>query len=177
MKLLLQLYFSFFKIGLFTIGGGLSMLPMLEREVVVRRRWVTKEEILDFYAVGQCTPGVIAVDVSAFVGYRCKKALGAILAPFAVISPGFGVMLLLASVLQRLSSFPAFQSAFAGMRVALCALIAANVWRLLRESVKNPWQLALAVAAFLTVALFGASPAWAVLGAGLLGLVRVKKRA
>ncbi|MDR3313430.1 MAG: chromate transporter [Oscillospiraceae bacterium] len=172
MKTLLQLYFSFFKVGLMTFGGGLSMFPMLEREVIDRRKWCTKEEILDYYAVGQCTPGIIAVDVSAFIGYRLKKTLGAVIAPLGVISPGFGIMLLLATVLQQVADYPAVQSAFVGVRVAVCALITVSVVNILRESVRNLWQLAVALLAFVVVAVFGANPAWVVLGAALLGLAQ-----
>ena len=175
MKTLFQLYCSFFKVGLMTFGGGLSMFPMLEREVIVRRKWVTKEEILDYYAVGQCTPGIIAVDVSTFIGYRLKKTPGALIAPLGVISPGFVIMLLLATVLQQLSAFPVVQSAFVGIRVATCALITASVVNILRESIKNWWHFALAVISFVVVAVFGANPVWVVVGAVILGIVRVKK--
>ncbi|MDR2525418.1 MAG: chromate transporter [Oscillospiraceae bacterium] len=178
MKVLLQLYWSFFKIGLMTFGGGLSMLPMLEREVIERRKWCTKDDMLEYYAIGQCTPGIIAVDVSAFIGYRLKKVLGAIVAPLGVISPGFALVLMMATVLQRFAEYPAVQSAFVGVRVAVCAMITVSVTRILRESIKNWLQLALALAAFAAVAMFGSNPAWVVLGAALLGLAagRLERR-
>jgi chromate transporter len=175
LKLLWQLYISFFKVGLFTFGGGLSMFPMLEREVIARRKWCTKEEILDYYAVGQCTPGIIAVDVSTFIGYRMKKTLGAVTAPLGVITPGLIVMVLLSTVLRFLTAYPAMQSAFVGIRVAVCAMITASVVRILRESVKNLWQLGLAVISFLVVAVFGANPVWVVVGACLAGLTLGKR--
>jgi len=170
MKTLLQLIASFLKVGLFTFGGGLSMFPMLEREVINRRGWCTKEEILDYYAVGQCTPGVIAVTVASFIGYRQKRVWGGILAPFAVCLPGMLITLVLAAVLQRAADIPLVQSAFVGIRVAVCALLTASVVNILRNSVKRWWQLSLAAAAFTVVAIFGQSPAWVVLGAGALGL-------
>ena len=170
MKILLQLIVSFLKIGLFTFGGGLSMLPMLEREVINRRGWCTKEEILDYYALGQCTPGVIAVDVAAFIGYKQKKVVGAIVAPFAVCLPGALITLALATVLGRAAQYPLVQSAFVGIGVAVCAMITASVVNILRESVKRWWQLGVAAAAFAVVAIFGQNPAWVVLGAGALGL-------
>ena len=170
MKTLLQLIASFLKIGVFTFGGGLSMLPMLEREVITRRGWCTKEEILDYYALGQCTPGVIAVDVAAFIGYRKKKAIGAIAAPIAVCLPGALIILALATVLGMAADYPVVQSAFVGIRVAVCALLTASVVNILRDSVKRWWQLGLAAAAFAVVAVFGQNPAWVVLGAGALGL-------
>jgi len=170
MKTLLQLYASFFKIGLLTFGGGLSMFPMLEREIITRRGWCTREEILDYYAVGQCTPGVIAVDVSAFIGYRRKGILGAVVGPFAVVTPGVLLMLLMATVLRQVAAFPVVMSAFAGVRVAVCALITVSVVNIVRDSAKRWWQLGITIAAFVLVAVLGANPAWVVLGAGVLGL-------
>lgn len=146
------------------------MFPMLEREMIDRRGWCTREEILDYYAVGQCTPGVIAVDVAAFIGYKKKKVLGAVLAPLSVAAPGVMIMLLLATVLQFAAGYPAVQSAFVGIRVAVCALITGSIVNILRESVKRWWQLILAVAAFAVVAVLGQNPAWVVLGAGIAGL-------
>ena len=96
-KNLFQLYWSFFKIGGLTFGGGLSMLPMLERELVQRRKWVTEEEILDFYAIGQCTPGIIAVNTATFVGYKKEKILGGIFATLGMISPSIIVISLVAA--------------------------------------------------------------------------------
>jgi chromate transporter len=171
---LLRLFGSFFKVGLFTFGGGLSMLPMLEREIIARRAWCTKEEILDYYAVGQCTPGIIAVDVAAFIGYRRKGVAGAVAAPLAVMLPGVLLVLALAAALRQAAGIPWVQSAFAGVRVALCALITGSVWNILRESVKRWWHLAIAAAAFVVVAVFGANPVWVVAGAAALGLIGVR---
>jgi len=170
MKSLLQLCTSFLKIGLFTFGGGLSMFPMLEREVIVRRGWCTREEILDYYAVGQCTPGVIAVDVAAFIGYRQKKTLGAIAAPLCVALPGVLLVLVIATVLRQVEDVPVVKSAFAGINVAVCALITVSLVNILAESVKRWWQLGVTIAAFVIVAVLGRNPAWVVLGAGLAGL-------
>ena len=99
-KNLFQLYWSFFKIGGLTFGGGLSMLPMLERELVQRRKWVTEEEILDFYAIGQSTPGIIAVNTATFVGYKKEKILGGIFATLGMISPSIIVISLVAAFFE-----------------------------------------------------------------------------
>ena len=165
-----QLALSFLKIGVLTFGGGLSMLPMLEREVIARRGWCTREEILDFYAVGQCTPGVIAVDVAAFIGYHQAGAPGAVLAPLCVVLPGVLLVLAMATLLRQVADYPLVKSAFAGIRVAVCALITVSVVNILRDSVKRWWQLGVALAAFTVVAVLGQNPAWVVLGAGLAGL-------
>jgi chromate transporter len=170
LKLLPKLFLSFCKVGLFTFGGGLSMLPMLEREMVARRKWCTKAEILDYYAVGQCTPGIIAVDVSSFIGYRVCGVAGAVAGPFAVMLPGFLLMLLMATVLRGVAEIQLVQSAFVGIRVAVCALITASVVHIVRESVGRWWQIVLLVSSFALVAILGINPAWVVVGAGVLGL-------
>jgi len=178
MKTLLHLYISFFKVGLLTFGGGLSMFPMLEREMIERRRWCTEEEILDYYAIGQCTPGIIAVTVSAFIGWRQKKVLGAILGPIAVVTPGLIIVILLATALSFVAEHPAVQSAFVGLRVAVCALVVASVANILRDSVKHWWQISFAIVAFTLVAVLGTNPAWVVAGAGIIamfGAIRRKK--
>jgi chromate transporter len=132
---LLWLYLIFLRIGFFTIGGGMAM---------------------DYYAIGQCTPGIIAVTVSAFIGWQQKKVLGAIIGPVAVALPGFVIVLGLSLGL--------------GMRVAVAALVTAAVVNIFRSQVKHWWQLLIAVAAFIPVAVFGAHPAWVVASAALIGL-------
>jgi len=170
MKTYLQLMISFFKVGMLTFGGGYAMLPMLEREMINRRGWCTKEEILDYYAIGQCTPGIIAVTVSAFIGWRQKKVPGAILGPVMVILPGLMIVLLLATVLNFVADHPVVQSALVGMRVAVAALVTVAVVNIVRGTVKHWWEIAIAVTAFVPVALFGTNPIWVVAAAALIGL-------
>jgi len=170
MKTYLQLIISFFKVGLLTFGGGLSMFPMLEREMIDRRGWCTKEEILDYYAVGQCTPGIIAVTVSAFIGWRQKRFLGAILGPLAVVVPGVVIVIVLATGLSFVAEHPAVQSALVGVRVAVAALVTVSVINILRDSIKRWWQILIAVAAFIPVAVFGTNPAWVVVATAVIGL-------
>lgn len=170
MKLLWQLFVSFFKVGLMTFGGGLAMFPMLEREIIERRNWCTRDEIVDYYAIGQCTPGIIAVTVSAFIGWQQKKVLGAIVGPIAVALPGFVIVLILSLGLNFVIDHPIAQAALAGMRVAVAALVTVAVVNIFRSQVKHWWQLLIAVAAFIPVALFGAHPAWVVASAALIGL-------
>ena len=171
MKTCLQLFISFFKVGLLTFGGGLSMFPMLEREMIQRRGWCTKEEILDYYAVGQCTPGIIAVTVSAFIGWRQKKFLGAVIGPVAVVFPGLVIVLLLATALSFVADNPAVQSALAGVRVAVAALVTVSVINILRDSLRHWRQAIIAIAAFVPVAIFGTNPAWVVVSAAIVGLL------
>lgn len=171
MKLLCKLFISFAKIGVMTFGGGLAMLPMLERELVENRKWVTNEEILDYYAVGQCTPGIIAVNTATFVGYKQSKVLGAVFATLGMIFPSLIIVAVIAAVLSNFADIPAVQHAFAGIRIAVCALITAAVVKLAKSNVRNLAQILIAVAAFVVIAVFGASPVVVVIGSAVAGLV------
>ena len=170
-KLLAQLFVSFAKIGVMTFGGGLAMLPMLERELVESKKWVTNEEILDYYAVGQCTPGIIAVNTATFVGYKKSKILGAVFATLGMVFPSLVIISLIAAVLSNFADIPAVQHAFAGIRIAVCALIASAVIKLAKSNVKNLTQIIIAVAAFVIIAVFGASPVVVVVAAAVAGLL------
>ena len=176
MKELLQLYGAFFRIGLLTFGGGYAMLPMLQREVVNKYHWATDEELMDCYAIGQCTPGVIAVNTATYVGYRRRGVIGGITATLGVISPSLLIITVIAMALSPFMSNPYVMRAFAGIRVAVAALIAASVVKLAKKSVKDAVGIVLCVAAFVIVACLGASPIWVTLGAGLFGLVMGKVR-
>lgn len=170
-KLLISLFVSFAKIGVMTFGGGLAMLPMLERELVESKKWVTHEEILDYYAVGQCTPGIIAVNTATFVGYKKSKVPGAIFATLGMIFPSLVIISVIAAVLSNFADIPAVQHAFAGIRIAVCALIVSATVKLGKSNVKKLSHIILAVAAFIVVAVFGASPVIVVFGAAAAGLL------
>lgn len=170
-KLLGQLFLSFAKIGVMTFGGGLAMLPMLERELVEDRDWVTHDEILDYYAVGQCTPGIIAVNTATFVGYKKAKALGAVIATLGMVFPSVVIITVIAAVLSNFADIPAVQHAFSGIRIAVCALISSAVIKLAKSNVKSVAQIVIAVAAFIIIAVFGASPVVVVVGAAVAGLL------
>ena len=139
-KNLFQLYWSFFKIGGLTFGGGLSMLPMLERELVQRRKWVTEEEILDFYAIGQCTPGIIAVNTATFVGYKKEKILGGIFATLGMISPSIIVISLVAAFFEMFLSNKWFAHALMGVRSVVCAMLINTVINLGKKSLKSVYS-------------------------------------
>lgn len=170
-KLLAQLFLSFAKIGVMTFGGGLAMLPMLERDLVEDRKWVTNEEILDYYAVGQCTPGIIAVNTATFVGYKKAKVIGAIIATLGMVFPSLVIITVIAAVLSNFADIPAVQHAFSGIRIAVCALIASAVIKLAKSNVKNLTQIIIAVVAFIVIAVFGASPVVVVVGSAVAGLL------
>lgn len=174
LKELWMLYRSFFTIGALTFGGGYAMLPMLEREVVEKHHWATQEEILNYFAIGQCTPGVIAVNTATFVGYKQHKVAGGIVATLGVISPSLVIIVAIAMLLQNFMDIAWVQHAFAGIRVAVCALIASSVWKLAKSNIKTWWHGLLAAAAFIVV-LVGISPVWAVAVCAVLGIVLGKR--
>ena len=167
---LFELFWSFFKIGAFTFGGGYAMLPMLERECVERHRWTDKDELLDYFAIGQCTPGVIAVNTATFVGNSERGILGAAAATLGVVTPSVIIILIIAAVLQNFAHIPAVQHAFSGIRCAVAALILKAVIGLIKNSVKDWFSIVLCAAAFLLVAVFSVSPVFVVLGAALVGV-------
>ena len=149
MSVLWELFAAFARIGALTFGGGYAMIPMLEREVVNRHHWATEEELMDYYAVGQCTPGVIAVNVATFVGYKIAGPVGGVFATLGVVTPSLLIILLIASVLQNFADVPAVKSAFAGIRVCVSVLIFNAVIKLWKKAVVDKAALALFLLVFL----------------------------
>ena len=143
MKDLLELYWAYLKIGCVNFGGGYAMLPLLERELVTKRGWTTMEELRDYFAIGQCTPGVIALNVSTFVGQKRKGVAGAIAAMLGFLTGPIAIILILAAFLRNFAELEAVQHAFAGIRVCVCVLIVQAVLRLWKKSVVDPFTLAL----------------------------------
>ena len=130
-----ELYVSFFKIGGLTFGGGLAMLPMLQREIVTARNWCTEEEILDMYAIGQCTPGIIAVNTATYVGYKQAGFWGGLFATLGVISPSIIIICLVATVLKNVLHYPAVIHALSGIRIAVCALMLNTVVTMAKKGI------------------------------------------
>ena len=154
----LQLFLTFAKVGVMTFGGGMAMLPMLQREIVKNRGWATDEEMLDYYAIGQCTPGIIAVNSATFVGYKQKGVPGAVVATLGIIFPSIVIITVLAGVLTMFSSNPFVQKAFAGIRIAVSAQILVSVYRLARKAIVNVNTAVVAVLGFVLQLLLGVSP-------------------
>ena len=170
MKELLQLFVSFCKIGALTFGGGYAMLPMLTRELAENRGWVTNEELLDYYAIGQCTPGIIAVNTATFVGYKRKGVLGGIFATLGIAFPSLVIITLIAGLLQNYAHIEFVRHAFNGIRVAVVALILSAVVRLWKTGVKNALGVILFLLAFISVVVLNLSPIWIVIVAVVAGL-------
>ena len=123
LKELWELFLTFAKVGVMTFGGGMAMLPILQREVVENKGWATDEELTDYFAIGQCTPGIIAVNTATFIGYKQRGVLGGIVATLGVILPSLVIIMVIASVLENFAQIPIVQHAFAGINVAVAALI------------------------------------------------------
>ena len=171
MKELFDLFWTFCKIGALTFGGGYAMLPLIQREIVENKKWSTEKEILDYYAVGQCTPGVIAVNTATFIGFKLKGIIGGIVATLGVVFPSLIIILIIASFLQSFADLSIVQSAFAGIRVAVVALIITTVIKLLKSSIKDYLGVIIAIIAFIISAFIGLSPVYVVIAAGLTGFI------
>ena len=182
MNILVDLFLTFARVGVCTFGGGYAMLPILQREIVENKKWATEEQLADYYAVGQCTPGVIAVNTATFVGSKRKGIPGGIVATLGMVFPSVVIITIIAAFLQNFAHIPAVGHAFAGVRAAVVALIASSVLKLAKTTVKNWWggvlfAVVLALSVF-SEALRGLLPALAflftpvtyVILAGVVGL-------
>ena len=171
MKTLLQLFLIFARIGGFTFGGGYAMLPMLQKELVENKGWTTNEELIDYYAIGQCTPGVIAVNVATFVGYKTKGVLGGIFATLGMITPSLIIVGLIAAFISGFQDYEVVQWAFSGIRAAVVALILSAMWKIAKKSIVDIFAFVM----FLLVAILSyctdLSPAIFVIAAGVCGLI------
>ena len=134
---LLKLYLIFAKIGSFTIGGGLAMMPMIQKELIEKRKWMTEEELLDYYAVGQSTPGIVAVNVSTFVGYKQFGIPGGFIATLGMITPSIAIIMIIATFINSIQDYPYVQKALKGINVAVAALLTKVVVTFVKKSVKN----------------------------------------
>ena len=180
MKLLFQLFFAFFKIGALTFGGGYAMLPMFKKELVEKHSWCTEEDILDYYAIAQCTPGVIAVNTASFIGVKKKGIVGAIFATLGVVTPSIIIITIIAAFINHFADNAYVAHAFAGIRLAVCALVSVTIFGLLKKNVKDILTALLAISAFTVTYFLGLSPIIAVFVAAAAGIVasviREKKR-
>ena len=159
-------------LGALTFGGGYAMLPLLQREIVEKKKWATEEEMLDYFAVGQCTPGVIAVNTATFVGFKEKKLSGAIFATLGVVSPSLVIITVIAALLSNFAHIAAVQNAFAGIRVAVCVLILNSIVKLWKKSVVDKLTFAVFLAVFIgSVLLSHVSPVVFIVAAAVLGIV------
>ena len=171
MKLLWELFWTFAKMGAITFGGGMAMLPILQREVVENKHWATEEELTDYYAIGQCTPGIIAVNTATFIGQKCGGVAGGILATLGVVFPSLVIISLLAGVITVFSHLAWVQHAFGGIRVCVCILILNAVIKLLKKAVLDVPTAVIFLAVTLGSYFTPLSPVIFVLLAAVAGIV------
>jgi len=174
MKDFWELFIAFFRIGAFTFGGGYAMLPMLQQEIVEKRKWATDDEMIDCYAIGQCTPGIIAVNTATFIGYKQKGIWGGIWATLGIAAPSVIIITIIATFFQRFQDYEVVKHAFGGIRIVVVALILQAVIKMWQQSVKSPIGIALFVFAFVFIAFTSISPVWVILIATITGLLTRK---
>lgn len=166
-----ELYVSFFKIGGLTFGGGLAMLPMLQREVVTDRGWCKEEEILDIYAIGQCTPGIIAVNTATYVGYKQAGFIGGIFGTLGLITPSLIIICLIASILQNFINLPTVVHALAGIRVIVCALMLNTVVTMAKKGIVDKLGAVLFAGGFILACFTPVPTALIIVLAGIIGII------
>ena len=171
MKTLFYLFITFFKIGCLSFGGGLAMLPMFQTELTERRGWVTTEELSDYYAVSQCTPGVIAVNTATFVGSKLKGVSGGIVATIGVILPSMIIIGLIAALLAGYADLPAVKNAFAGVRACVVALVLNAIIKLAKSAIKGKAALVIYLVCLALAVLTPLPVAILVIAAGAAGIV------
>ncbi len=171
MKELFTLFYTFAKIGLFTFGGGYAMLPLFEKELVDRHSWITNDELLDYFAIAQCTPGVIAVNTATFVGCKKRGVIGGICATLGVVFPSIIIITLIAMLVRGFAEIELVAHALAGIRIAVCALILSSVIKIGKKSLKNAMSWIIFGIVFLLASFTGIPTAFIVIAVGVFGLV------
>lgn len=168
---LFHIYISSLKVGALTFGGGYAMLPILQKEVVERRKWNAEEEILDFYALAQCLPGIIMVNTLSMVGHKRRGKPGALAASLGAITPSIVIILAIATLLTAFADVPAVQNAFAGIRVCVCVLIFNSIIKLWKSSVVNKISLAILISVVAGSLFLNLSPIFFVVAAATVGIL------
>ena len=171
MNFYLDAFSTFFKIGLFTIGGGYAMVPLIEEEVVNKKQWLNQEDFIDLLAVSQSAPGVFAVNISIFIGYKLKKFPGALALALGAILPSFLIILGIALFFQQFKEYEAVENIFKGIRPAVVALIAAPTFTLAKSAKINRYNLWIPIVSALLIWLLGVSPVYVIALAGIGGFI------
>ncbi len=171
MKKLINLFFVFFKIGMTTFGGGYALLPILQRELVQDKGWATDEEIVDYFAIGQCTPGIISVNTATFIGYKRKGVVGGIVATLGFVTPSLIVITIIAALITNFADYAIVQNAFAGIRAGVCALSLNAIIKLWKNAVVDKITLAIFMVVLFVSAITKVSPVIMVVCAGIFGII------
>lgn len=174
MKMLLELFWVFFKMGSFTFGGGYAMLPIIQEEISVKRGWATDEEILDYYAIGQSTPGIIAINTATFIGYYQKGILGGIFATLGMVTPSIIIITTIAKFFTDFQNYAMVQHALGGIRVVVAALILNTVIKMYGDSVKDWLGIVLFLISLLLLIFLQITPIIVIIASALIGILRFK---
>ena len=164
-----ELYFAFVKIGAFTFGGGLAMMPIMQRELIEKRGWITDDELIDYFAIGQSTPGIIAVNVATFVGYKRLGWPGGIIGTLGVVTPSWVIIMILAGAISSIDKYPLAQKALKGINVAVAALLTSVIVKFSKKNIKNIWNALFMLLAFVLIYFFKVQSVWIILAALLSG--------
>ncbi len=170
MSILLELFIVFFKLGAFTIGGGIAMLPLLQNTLINEKKWFTKEEFMDIVAVCQSLPGVVAINMATYVGYKKKGLIGSIVSTFGVTIPSFIMILIIAIFITSLGDNGVMMGAMAGLRAAALGMVVVALIQLMPAAIKNKWALLAAIVAFVLIALLKVNTAYVILLFAVLGI-------
>lgn len=178
MKIIFDLFFTFFKIGAFTFGGGYAMFPVFLKELSEKRKWITEEELMDCYAIGQCTPGVIAVNTASFVGFKTRGVLGAVFSTLGMITPSVIIITLIAALIGSFSDNTVVASALSGIRVAVCGMVVVTICRLIKKNIVDIFSAIIAIVTFFVIVIFDISSVYAVIVSAVVGIIisAVRKR-
>lgn len=168
-KIVFSLFFAFFKIGAVTFGGGLAMLPILKRDLVDSKKWITEEEIIDYFAIGQCTPGVIAVNVATFVGYKKKGIIGAVFGTVGIVLPSLITITVIASFIANFSEILWVKKALKGVTIAVSALLLRAVLDFGKKTIFDLFTFLIAVSAFSAMLFFKIQGVWIVFASAFFG--------
>ena len=175
-KKLLSLFLTFAKIGVMTFGGGLTVLPLLTKEIVEKKKWASEEQLLDYYAVGQCTPGIIAVNTATFIGYSQAGIAGGIFATVGMVTPSVIIIIAVAAALQQFMEYPVVASALMGIRAVVCALLSHTVITLAKKSLVDIVTAMIFIIGFVLCFVFDITPILVVIVGAIIGIAVNKVR-
>ncbi|MBR6530482.1 MAG: chromate transporter [Clostridia bacterium] len=171
LKRVIQLFVTFFKIGLFTFGGGYAMIPLIQKETVETKKWITDDDILEIIAIAESTPGPIAINSATFVGYRVAGFWGSVAATFGVVLPSFTIILAISFVLNEFQHIKAVQYAFEGIRAGVLALIFKALWSMYKKAPKGAVSYVIMALSFVCVAFLKINVLFVIIGCALTGLI------
>lgn len=173
-KELFELFLIFCRIGGFTFGGGYAMLPIIQKEIVEKRNWATDEEIIDYYAIGQCTPGIIAINTATFIGYKKKGIFGAIFATTGMVFPSIIIITAIGKFFQHFQDYEIIQNAFGGIRVVVVALIVNTVINMYKKSVNDNTGTIIFLISFIAIGFMKISPILIIIVSALIGIIKCR---